>query len=158
MNKVRKRVGRLLSIAGVITSLLVWGIILVWRTETPQAFTPPVELLSIDNKEPVHIRIPELLPKGDYVLEVYSTVRAKDWIDGHTGEVLVGREHSLVEGVQELTTPKIVYKQGFTEWTQVNIPPILSRGAYTVVMHLSYELNPLKRVEQSALIAVLVVR
>lgn len=149
-----------LSALAAVASLIVWGLLFTWRTQMPPPFNPQVELVSVQSNESVHINLPQLLPKGDYVLEVYSTVRARDWIDGQTGQALAAPLANPLGGfgVTEFVTPRIVYRKGFTEWTQVSIPPVLTKGAYTVVMHINYGINPIKRIEQSALIAVVVVR
>lgn len=141
----------------VVATVIVWGLVIYWRVQSPAPFNPNVELVLSTGDSAVQLDIPKLLPKGDYVLEVYSTVKAKDWLDAQTGQrvTLSPPEHPEI---RELTTPVMVYRRGFSEWTRLTIPPVLGKGAYTVVMHVNYSLNPIRRIEQSALIAVVIIK
>lgn len=155
----KRMIQRLAFLVVLITGLFITGTVMQWRAAVAQPFTPNVELIATSNTDAVYIDVPPFLPRGDYVIEVYSTIQAKDWIDAQTGEPThLGQGYVPKAGIQDLQLPTVVYRQGFSEWTTVSIPPILSKGAYTVIMHLAYDLNPIKRIEQSGLIAVVIVR
>ncbi|QRE00307.1 hypothetical protein [Burkholderia phage BCSR5] len=130
-------------VIGVIVWALVFGLVTstvrAWTTETPASLDVKSVVINMNRNEAVQIPVPEM--NHAYTVEVYSVVDPIPKDDRDT----------------VMSTPRIVYKQGYAELSQVMIPPLLAPGTYTVVLHVSYRLNPMKLVQQSALIAVLIV-
>ena len=146
MNKMKK-VQRLIGTGAVAYTLLVCAIlgttitartIREWRAEVPTQLLIKSVVLSTKSYETVHIPVPPI--SHNYTVEIYSAV----------DELPSGDNRAM------LSTPRVVYQRN-SELSEVIVPPIMKPGTYTVVLHAAYQLNPIKEVEQSALIAVLIV-
>lgn len=127
---------RLVLVFIMLVYLTATWVASIWYQQVPAPFQPPIEMLKAKRGDPVTINVPDV--QRAYEVEVYSTIE--------------GQKAGLV-----VQTPQMIVYRGYSELRTVTVPPLLVPGTYTVVVHLGYFMNPLRLVNQSALVAVLTI-